>query len=172
MENEKFEIKDLSDVNSVMITIKNIEDKRDEYKALAESEFKKIAEWLDNMNRELDDKIDFYKYHLTEYLNKEKGKDFTKVSISVPNGVFSIRSTRKLEYNEGKMLEYLKVNHNNLIETAVVERFDKSKIEKLIEDGTDIETGEVLDFVKDVSEAKCTVEIVVNKGNFKYLKEV
>ena len=38
MENEKFEIKDLSDVNSVMRTIKNIEDKRSEYKAFAEAE--------------------------------------------------------------------------------------------------------------------------------------
>ena len=172
MENEKFEIKDLSDVNSVMRTIKNIEDKRAEYKAFAEAEIKKVVEWLEGMERNLDSKIDFYKYHLNEYLNKEKEKNPRKKSISVSNGTFSTRTTRKLEYNEGKMLEYLRVNHNNLIETAVVERFDKSKVEELIEDGTDIETGEILDFVKDVSKTKYTVEIVVNKGNFEYLKEV
>ena len=44
MENEKFEIKDLSDVNSVMRTIKNIEDKRAEYKAFAEAEYALIYE--------------------------------------------------------------------------------------------------------------------------------
>ena len=99
MENEKFEIKDLSDVNSVMRTIKNIEDKRAEYKAFAEAEIKKVTEWLEGMERNLDSKIDFYKYHLTEYLNKERLSNPRAKSISVPNGTFSQRTTRKLEYS-------------------------------------------------------------------------
>ena len=46
MENEKFEIKDLSDVNSIMRTIKNIEDKRAEYKGFAEAEIKNLSYYL------------------------------------------------------------------------------------------------------------------------------
>ena len=163
MENEKFEIKDLSDVNSVMRTIKNIEDKRAEYKAFAETEIKKVTEWLESMERNLDSKIDFYKYHLTEYLNKERLSNPRVKSISVPNGTFSQRTTRKLEYDNEKMLEYLRVNHNNLVETEVVEKFNKSKVKKLIKEGIDIETGEVLDFVKEFTETKYTVKTAVDK---------
>jgi hypothetical protein len=61
------------------------------------------------------------------------------------------------------MLEYLRVNHNNLVEAEVVEKFNKSKVKKLIKEGIDIETGEVLDFVKEVTETKYTVKTAVDK---------
>jgi hypothetical protein len=61
------------------------------------------------------------------------------------------------------MLEYLRVNHNNLVETEVVEKFNKSKVKKLIKEGIDIETGEVLDFVKEVTETKYTVKTAVDE---------
>ena len=61
------------------------------------------------------------------------------------------------------MLEYLRLNHNNLVEKEIVEKFNKSKVKKLIKEGIDIETGEVLDFVKEVSEVKYTVKTAVDK---------
>ena len=147
MENEKFEIKDLSDVNSVMRTIKNIEDKRAEYKAFAEAEIKKVTEWLESMERNLDSKIDFYKYHLTEYLNKERLSNPRAKSISVPNGKFSCRVTKKISYPEEQMLEYLKANYQNLVKTVIVEKYDKNDIKKLLDGNINKETGEILEFV-------------------------
>ena len=147
MENEKFEIKDLSDVNSVMRTIKNIEDKRSEYKAFAEAEIKKVTEWLESMERNLDSKIDFYKYHLTEYLNKERLSNPRTRSISTPNGKFSCRVTKKISYPEEQMLEYLKANYQNLVKTVTVEKYDKNDIKKLLDGNINKETGEILEFV-------------------------
>lgn len=147
MENEKFEIKDLSDVNSVMKTIRNIEKKKAEYKAFAEAEIKKVTEWLASMERNLDSKIDFYKYHLTEYLNKERLSNPRTKSISVPNGRFSCRVTKKISYPEEQMLEYLKANYQNLVKTVTVEKYDKNDIKKLLDGNINKETGEILSFV-------------------------
>ena len=147
MENEKFEIKDLSDVNSVMRTIKNIEGKRAEYKAFAEAEIKKVTEWLESMERNLDSKIDFYKYHLTEYLNKERLSNPRTRSISTPNGRFSCRVTKKISYPEEQMLEYLKMNHSDMVETKTIEKFNKADVKKMLDGNINKETGEILDFV-------------------------
>ena len=155
MENEKFEIKDLSDVNSVMATIRNIEKKKAENEEFATKEIERTQTWLDKENGTLDNKIEYYKGMLIEYYHLQKQSNSKLRTISTPNGSFKVRTTKKINYDPDRMLAYLKENHQGLVETEVVEKYNKTEVKKIIDnDGIDKFTGEVLDWV--------TVEDVVS----------
>lgn len=144
-----YKINDLHDVNSTMKTIKNLEEKLEDYKAFADAEISKITKWLEEVTKPVESSIEFYTGLLTEYYISEKRNNPRLKTLSVPNGKFKARTTRKLEYDEEKMLEYLKVNHSNLVETETVEKFNKTEVKKLFENGVDKFTGECIDFIKE-----------------------
>ena len=158
MENEKFEIKDLSDVNSVMATIRNIEKKKAENEEFATKEIERTQSWLDKENGTLDNKIEYYKGMILEYFMAEKTKNPKMKSLSTPNGTFKSRTTRKLNYDEAAMLNYLKTNHSSLVETEVKEKFNKSEVKKIFVNGIDQFTGEIVDFVTETEEVTYTVK--------------
>ena len=157
MENEKFEIKDLSDVNSVMATIRNIEKKKAENEEFATKEIERTQSWLDKENGTLDNKIEYYKGMILEYFMAEKTKNPKMKSLSTPNGTFKSRTTRKLNYDEVAMLNYLKTNHSSLVETEVKEKFNKSEVKKIFVNGIDQFTGEIVDFVTETEETTYSV---------------
>ena len=94
---------------------------------------------------------------LTEYFLEEKRKNPNIKSISAPNGKFNSRTTKKIVYDNDKMLSYLKENHQDLIKTT--ETFNKNEVKKLFVDGIDIETGEIIDWVSTEESTTYSIEI-------------
>jgi hypothetical protein len=153
---ERFRITDLHDVNSVMKTIKGLEDKKKENEAFAEVEIEKVNNWLESVNKVLENSIEYYKGLLLEYYLEEKRNNPKLKTLSVPNGKFKCRTTKKINYDDDKMLQYLKDNHSSLIET--VEKFNKSEVKKLFQNGVDQFTGEIVDWITETEEVTYTVK--------------
>ena len=152
MENK---LENLHDVNKVMAIIKTLEEKKASNENFAKIELEKVQSWLDKENGTLDNKIEYYKGMLIEYYHLQKQSNPKLKTISTPNGSFKVRTTKKINYDPDKMLAYLKENHQGLVETEVVEKYNKTEVKKIIDnDGIDKFTGEVLDWV--------TIEDVVN----------
>lgn len=147
MENNTFKIETLHDVNSVLKTIKNLELKKEEYRQFAAAEMEKIEKWLEEVTRPLDNSIEFYTGELTAYYIAQKRENPKLKTISVPNGKFKCRTTKKLNYDEVAMLNYLKENHSGLVET--VEKFNKSEVKKIFDGNVDKFTGEIIDFIEE-----------------------
>ena len=158
MENEKFEIKDLSDVNSVMATIRNIEKKKAENEEFATKEIERTQSWLESMNKNLNNSIEYYTGLLLEYYYKEKANNPRMKNLNVPNGKLSFRTTKKITYPEDKMIEYLKQNHKDMVEEVVTEKFNKTEVKKLLDGNIDKFTGEVLDWVTETEETTYSVK--------------
>ena len=156
MENEKFEIKDLHEVNSVLKTIKGLEEKIEENKSFAEIEIKKVQEWLESVNKVLENSIEYYKGLLIQFYHQEKVNNPKLKTLSVPNGKLRVRTTKKIHYDDDKMLQYLKDNHSSLIE--VVEKFNKSEVKKLFDGNVDKFSGEVLEFITETEETTYSVK--------------
>ena len=152
MENK---LENLHDVNKVMAIIKTLEDKKTSNENFAKIELEKIQSWLDKENGTLDNKIEYYKGMMIEYYHSQKQSNPKLKTISTPNGSFKVRTTKKINYDPDRMLAYLKENHQGLVETEVVEKYNKTEVKKIIDnDGIDKFTGEILDWV--------TVEDVVS----------
>ena len=113
---------------------------------------------MDKENGTLDNKIEYYKGMILEYFMAEKSKNPKMKSLSTPNGTFKSRTTRKLNYDEVAMLNYLKTNHSSLVETEVKEKFNKSEVKKLLDGNIDKFTGEVLDWVTETEETTYSVK--------------
>ena len=154
--NETFKIKDLHEVNSVLKTIKGLEDKIEENKSFAEIEIKKVQEWLESVNKVLENSIEYYKGLLIQYYHQEKANNPKLRTLSVPNGKLRVRTTKKIHYDDDKMLQYLKDNHSSLIE--VVEKFNKTEVKKLFQNGVDTFTGEIVDWVTETEETTYSVK--------------
>ena len=155
MENK---LENLHDVNKVMAIIKTLEEKKASNENFAKIELEKVQSWLDKENGTLDNKIEYYKGMILEYFMAEKTKNPKMKSLSTPNGTFKSRTTRKLNYDETAMLNYLKTNHASLIETEVKEKFNKSEVKKLLDGNIDKFTGEVLDWVTETEETTYSVK--------------
>ena len=152
MENK---LENLHDVNKVMAIIKTLEEKKASNENFAKIELEKIQSWLDKENGTLDNKIEYYKGMLIEYYHLQKQSNSKLRTISTPNGSFKVRTTKKINYDPDRMLAYLKENHQGLVETEVVEKYNKTEVKKIIDNnGIDKFTGEILDWV--------TVEDVVS----------
>ena len=155
MENK---LENLHDVNKVMAIIKTLEEKKASNENFAKIELEKIQSWLDKENGTLDNKIEYYKGMILEYFMVEKSKNPKMKSLSTPNGTFKSRTTRKLNYDEAAMLNYLKTNHSSLVETEVKEKFNKSEVKKLLDGNIDKFTGEVLDWVTESTEITYSIK--------------
>lgn len=147
MENETFKITDLHEVNSVMATIRNLEKKKAENEEFATKEIERTQSWLESMNKNLDNSIEYYTGLLLEYYYKEKASNPRMKNLNVPNGKLSFRTTKKITYPEDKMIEYLKQNHKDMVEEVVTEKFNKTEVKKLLDGNIDKETGEILEWV-------------------------
>ena len=156
--NETFKIKDLHEVNSVLKTIKGLEDKIKENKSFAEIEIKKVQDWEESVNKVLENSIEYYKGLLLEYYLEEKRNNPKLKTLSVPNGKFKARTTKKIHYDDDKMLQYLKDNHYSLVRTEVKEVFDKNEVKKMFKNGVDIFTGEIVEFVTETEETTYSVK--------------
>ena len=155
MENK---LENLHDVNKVMAIIKTLEEKKASNENFAKIELEKIQSWLDKENGTLDNKIEYYKGMLIEYYHLQKQSNPKLKTLSVPNGKFKARTSKKIKYEDSKMLEYLKQNHSALVERETIESFNKNEVKKIIKDGIDIYTGEILDWVTESTETTYSIK--------------
>ena len=113
---------------------------------------------MDKENGTLDNKIEYYKGMLIEYYHLQKQSNPKLKTISTPNGSFKVRTTKKINYDPDKMLAYLKENHQGLVETEVVEKYNKTEVKKILDGNIDKFTGEVLDWVTETEETTYSVK--------------
>lgn len=155
MENK---LENLHDVNKVMAIIKTLEEKKASNENFAKIELEKIQSWLDKENGTLDNKIEYYKGMLIEYYHLQKQSNSKLRTISTPNGSFKVRTTKKINYDPDRMLAYLKENHQGLVETEVVEKYNKTEVKKILDGNIDKFTGEVLDWVTESTETTYSIK--------------
>ena len=158
MEKELKYVNNLHDVNEAIRLIKELEDQKLANEQFAQVELEKINTWLEKRNNSLDYDIENYKALITAFYLKEKEQNPKLKSLSVPNGRFQSRTTRKLNYDERAMEQYLLQNHSNLIETVTVNKFNKADVKKLFKDGIDQFTGEVVDWVTESEEVTYSIK--------------
>ena len=158
MEKELKYVNNLHDVNEAIRLIKELEDQKLANEQFAQVELEKINTWLEKRNNALDYDIENYKALITAFYLKQKEQNPKLKSLSVPNWRFQSRTTRKLNYDEVAMLNYLKTNHSSLVETEVKEKFNKSEVKKLLDGNIDKFTGEVLDWVTETEETTYSVK--------------
>ena len=151
-------VNNLHDVNEEIRLIKELEEQKIANEQFAQIELEKINKWLEKRNNSLDYDIENYKALITAYYLKEKEQNPKLKSLSVPNGRFQSRTTRKLNYDEAAMLNYLKENYSSLVETEVKEKFNKNEVKKIFKDGVDQLSGEIVDWVTETEETTYSVK--------------
>ena len=159
MEKELKYVNNLHDVNEAIRLIKELEDQKLANEQFAQVELERVNQWLYKSNKSLDYDIERYKGLLISYYLKEKEVKPNLKTLSVPNGKFKARTSKKIKYEDSKMLEYLKQNHSALVERETIESFNKNEVKKIIKDGIDIYTGEILDWVTESTETTYSVKI-------------
>lgn len=144
---EIFKVTDIKTADYVFEKLSEIESRESELKAFSEEKILKVQQWIESELKPLESRKEYLKGLLLEYLMQEKEKD-PKFKISTPSGKLNTRKTKTLKYNDEEMLNYLKVSHPDLIQ--VKETFSKNDVKKLIKDGVDVETGEIVSIVEEV----------------------
>lgn len=153
---EGFKIENLEGCTWAFRKIRAIENKKTEIEAIAAAEIERINNWKEQELKQYEGDKEFFEGLLTNYYIEEKAQD-KKFKLSSPYGVVTSRTTKNLSYDSELMKEYLKQNHPNLIET--VEKYDKNEVKKIIKNGIDIQTGEIIDFVQEVENTNITVKV-------------
>jgi phage host-nuclease inhibitor protein Gam len=147
--NERFVVDSDEKANWVLRKIASLEQKKQENTDLAKAEIEKINAWLEMVNGELDRDLEYFKNLLAEYAKAKREQDPKFKSLKLPNGKFGFRKQQpKWQYDEAKLLEYLK--RNGMAEfIRMKEEPDKAALKKklTVSGGVavDPETGEVID---------------------------
>ena len=160
-EKERFKIENLESANWALRKLKAIEGKGKEITALANKEIERILEWKDGEIKQLGDSKDFFDFLLTEYYTEQKALD-PKFKISTPYGMVSSRKQQdKWNYEDDKVLEWLKENDKELI--RIKEEINKSELKKKyksINGQVVTEDGEIMEGIT-VEERPDTITIKV-----------
>ena len=148
-EKKEFKVTDLKSADWVMERIAELESDKSNLKALAEEKIDKIEKWLDGEVKGLNGQLEYFKGLIVEYYVEQKANN-PKFKLSVPAGAVTQRKTITLKYDETEMIDYLKANHKDLVQT--VEKFSKLEVKKVLKKAgdtvIDVETGEIVDWVQ------------------------
>jgi phage host-nuclease inhibitor protein Gam len=153
---EEFTVDDQEKANWALRKLRSLQEKKLANEELANKEKAKIDAWLNEVNSQLDQDIEYFQGLLTAYAIRLRQEDPKFKSIKLPNGKFGFRKQQpKWQYDDRKLLEYLKLNNlNELIRTK--EEVDKSKLKKLVQivngQAIDPEAGEVIDRITIVED--------------------
>jgi phage host-nuclease inhibitor protein Gam len=150
-ENESFKVTNESTANWALRKIKQYQDKQKENNALAESEIAKIEMWLETVNEQAQNNIDYFQGLLAEYALKQRDANPEFKSQKLPNGSIKFgKQQPKYTYDDKALLEYLKKSEETDL-IRVKEEPNKSAIKKLfpVQNGklVNVGTGEVIDGV-------------------------
>lgn len=127
-EGTKFKISDLDSANWAFRKLAAIERKRNEIKELANKEIERIRQWQEQEEKGLNNSKEFFEGLLTEYFVRQKEVD-PKFKISTPYGKVSSRKQQpKWNYDNDKVLNWLKENDTELI--RIKEEINKVELKK------------------------------------------
>ena len=127
----RFTVQDLDSANWAFRKLAAIERKRNEIKELANKEIERIRQWQEQEEKGLNNSKEFFEGLLTEYFVRQKEVD-PKFKLSTPYGKVSSRKQQpKWNYEDEKVLNWLKENDKELI--RVKYEPDKREIKKKYE---------------------------------------
>ena len=142
----RFTIENLDSANWAFRKLAAIERKRGEIKELADKEIERIKEWQEQEEKGLNNSKEFFEGLLTEYFIRQKEVD-PKFKISTPYGKVSSRKQQpKWNYDNDKVIEWLKKNNSELI--RIKEEPDKREIKKaykVVGNSVVTENGEIVE---------------------------
>ena len=161
-EKERFKIENLESANWAFRKLAAIERKKKEIQELANKEIERIRAWEQQEIGSLDSSKEFFEGLLTEYFTREREKD-PKFKISTPYGKVSARKQQpKWNYDENKLVAWLKENNQNLL--RVKYEPDKNEIKKTYKIvGTNVvtEDGEIVEGITvEERPEKVTIKVV------------
>lgn len=155
---EGFKVYDLESANWCFRKLRALAEKEAEIEAVAKDEIDRINYWKNKEERDIKESREYFEMLLKEYYHNQKAID-PKFKCKTPYGSISSRKTKNIDYDELKMLDYLKVSHPDMIQT--VEKFNKAEVKKIIKGNIDINTGEILDFVTEVTNENINVKVEI-----------
>ena len=155
---ECFKVYDLESANWCFRKLRALAEKEAEIEAVAKDEIDRINYWKNKEERDIKESREYFEMLLKEYYSNQKTID-SKFKCKTPYGSISSRKTKNIDYDESKMLDYLKVSHPDMIQT--VEKFNKAEVKKIIKGNVDIYTGEILDFVTEVTNENINVKVEI-----------
>lgn len=124
----RFTIENLDSANWAFRKLAAIERKRSEIRDLADKEIQRIKEWQEQEEKGLNNSKEFFEGLLTEYFIRQKEVD-PKFKISTPYGKVSSRKQQpKWNYEDEKVLNWLKENDTELI--RIKEEINKVELKK------------------------------------------
>lgn len=150
---ERFKVKDLESANWAFRKLKAIENKKKEIEELAKKEIEpykleisRIEEWKDTELKSFDRSINFFNFLLEEYYREQRKLD-PKFKVSTPYGkVTSRKQQPKWNYEEDRLLKWLKANDLELV--RVKEEVDKAELKKkykVVSGNVVTEDGEIVE---------------------------
>lgn len=155
---EGFKVYDLESANWCFRKLRALAEKEAEIEAISKNEIDRINYWKNKEERDIKESREYFEMLLKEYYSNQKAID-SKFKCKTPYGSISSRKTKNIDYDESKMLDYLKVSHPDMIQT--VEKFNKAEVKKIIKGNVDINTGEILDFVTEVTNENINVKVEI-----------
>lgn len=124
----RFVVADLNSANWAFRKLAAIEQKRKGIKELADKEIERIRKWQEQEEKGLNNSKEFFEGLLTEYYVRQKEVD-PKFKISTPYGkVSSGKQQPKWNYEDEKVLNWLKKNDVELI--RIKEEVNKAELKK------------------------------------------
>lgn len=128
--NERFTVTNEQEANWVLRKIKSLEAKKADNIALAEAETAKIEAWLEMVNGQLEQDLEYFKGLLSAYATELRSSDPKFKTLKLPNGKISFRKQQpKWNYDDKALIESLKVlERDDLI--RIKEEPDKANIKK------------------------------------------
>ena len=148
-EKKKFKVTDLKSADWVFERIAELEANKNDLEALAEEKIQKIEKWLEGEVKGINGQLEYFKGLIVDYYVEQRATN-PRFKLSVPAGAITQRRITSLKYDEKEMINYLKANHQDLVQT--VEKFSKNEIKKVLRKEGDVvvdtTTGEIVDWVQ------------------------
>lgn len=164
IEKQEWKIDDLGSADWALRKIAALESQNAEVKQFADSERERIADWEQKETLANNDRIEFFKAKLSEYLGELREKD-PKARIKTPHGSVGTRKRpAKWEYGSDAVEELEKLGMAELI--RIKKEVDKSEFKKAVkvtDDGRVItENGELIESIQVVEQGE-TLNVKVEK---------
>lgn len=163
-ERESFIVDNEQKANWALRKIRQLQEKRVANIELAENEIERINMWLDDINSELEQSIDFFTGLLEQYHRRIFEQDPKAKTIKLPHGKLKMRKQQpEFIRDNDKLLSWLKQS-NKTDYIVVKESPDWAQLKKTLQVAgnalVDTETGEVVEGVEVVErEPKFSVEV-------------
>lgn len=148
---QSFQVTDLTSANWCFKKIKQVEYRKKQMEEYVHNEIKIIEEFHLKEEKNLNDEIDYFKFLLKEYIEKQQEVD-PKFKISTVDGVASFgKIQQKIKYDDEVMLEFCKQNKlDKFINTVTTEKLNKKEFNSylnIVGDKVVTVDGEVLENV-------------------------